>query len=49
MPDWMDEVIGNDLIGIYEGLYFTADALLWLREKPRPFGELRAEEIDWLR
>ena len=22
---------------------------MWLREKPRTFGELRAEEIDWLR
>jgi hypothetical protein len=23
--------------------------VLWLRERPRTFGELRAEEIDWLR
>ena len=49
MLDWMSEVIGNDLIGVYEGLYFTEDALAWLREKPRTFAELRAEEIDWLR
>ena len=34
---------------MYEGHYFTEDALLWLREKPRTFGELRTEEIDWLR
>ena len=34
---------------IYEGHYFTEGALVWLREKPRTFGELRAEEIDWLR
>ena len=49
MSDWLSDVIGNDLIAIYEGLYFTEDAVAWLREKPRTFGELRAEEIDWLR
>jgi hypothetical protein len=49
MSDWLSEVIDNDLIAVYEGLYFTEDALLWLREKPRTFGELRAKEIDWLR
>jgi hypothetical protein len=42
-------VISNDLIAVYEEHYFTEDALLWLREKPRTFGELRTEEIDWLR
>ena len=45
----MNDVISNDLIAMYEGHYFTEDALLWLREKPRTFGELRTEEIDWLR
>jgi hypothetical protein len=49
MSDWLSEVIGNNLIAVYEDLSFTEDALLWLREKPRTFGELRAEEIDWLR
>jgi len=49
MSDWLSDVIGDDLMAVYEGLYFTEDALLWLREKPRTFGELRAEEIDWLR
>ena len=49
MSDWLSNVIGNDLITVYEGHYFTEDALIWLREKPRTFGELRAEEIDWLR
>jgi hypothetical protein len=49
MSDWQSEVIGNNLIAVYEGFSFTEDALLWLREKPRTFGELRAEEIDWLR
>jgi hypothetical protein len=49
MSDWLSDVIGNDLIAVYEGLYFTEDALIWLREKPRTFGELRAKEIDWLR
>jgi hypothetical protein len=49
MSDWLSEVIGSNLIAVYEGLSFTEDALLWLREKPRTFGELRAEEIDWLR
>jgi len=49
MPDWLGEIIGNDLLAVYEGFYFTEDALRWLREKPRTFGELRAEEIDWLR
>jgi hypothetical protein len=49
VPDWLGEMIGNDLIAVYEGFYCTEDALVWLREKPRTFGELRAEEIDWLR
>jgi hypothetical protein len=49
MSDWLSDVIGNDLIAVYEGLYFTEAALTWLREKPRTFGELRAKEIDWLR
>ena len=49
MSDWLNDVIGDDLIAVYEDLYFTEDALIWLREKPRTFGELRTEEIDWLR
>jgi hypothetical protein len=49
MSDWLSNLIGDDLITVYEDLYFTEDALIWLREKPRTFGELRAEEIDWLR
>ena len=49
MRDWLDEVISDDLIAVYEGLFFTEDALLWLRERPRTFGELRARDIDWLR
>ena len=49
MSSWLNDVISNDLIAMYEGHYFTEDALLWLREKPRTFGELRTEEIDWLR
>jgi hypothetical protein len=46
---WLNDVISNDLIAVYEGHHFTEDGLLWLREKPRTFGELRTEEIDWLR
>jgi len=49
VSSWLNDVISNDLIAVYEGHDFTEDALLWLREKPRTFGELRAEEIDWLR
>jgi len=49
MRDWLDGVISSDLIAVYEGLFFTEDALLWLRERPRTFGELRAQDIDWLR
>jgi len=49
MSDWLEEVIGCDLFAVYDGLYFTEDALLWLRERPRTFGELRAQDIDWLR
>jgi hypothetical protein len=49
MSDWLNDVIGNDLIAVYEAHFFTEDAILWLRERPRTFGELRAEEIDWLR
>src|SRR5580704_9169302 len=49
MRDWLDGVISSDLIAVYEGLSFTEDALLWLRERPRTFGELRAQDIDWLR
>jgi Leucine rich repeat variant len=49
MSDWLGDVIGNNLIAVYEGLDATEDALIWLREKPRTFGELRSEDIDWLR
>jgi hypothetical protein len=49
MSDWLSDVIGVDLIAVYEGLYLTEDAVLWLREKPRTFGELRLKEIDWFR
>lgn len=49
MSNWLGDVVSDKLIAIYEGHYFTEDALMWLREKPRTFGELRAEEIDWLR
>jgi hypothetical protein len=49
MRDWLNDVIGDNLAAVYEGLDATQDALLWLREKPRTFGELRAEDIDWLR
>lgn len=49
MSDWLDEMIGADLIAVYEGQDFTEDAVIWLREKPRTFRELRAEEIGWLR
>ena len=49
MTDWLRDTISNDLIVLYEGLPFTENAVLWLREKPRTFGELRAAEIDWLR
>jgi len=49
MSDWLGEVIGDNLFSVYEGLFFTEDALLWLRQRPRTFGELRARDIDWLR
>jgi len=49
VSDWLGDVISNEFIAVYEGHFFTEDALAWLREKPRTFGELRAEEIDWLR
>src|ERR1700727_2297240 len=49
MSDWLNEVIGEDLIVVYEGHYCTEDAVIWLRQKPRTIGELRSEEIEWLR
>jgi hypothetical protein len=49
MQDWLNQVISDDVITVYEGLDATEDAHRWLREKPRTFGELRAEDIDWLR
>jgi hypothetical protein len=49
MADWLDELVGEDLISVFEGIWCTEDAVMWLREKPRTFRELRAEEIDWLR
>jgi hypothetical protein len=49
MFDWLNEAIGEDLITVYEGQDVTEDAVVWLREKPRTFRELRAEEIAWLR
>jgi hypothetical protein len=48
MSDWLSDVIGNDLIAIYEGLYFTEDALIWLGKSLAPLASC-AEEIDWLR
>jgi hypothetical protein len=27
MRDWLDEVISDDLIAVYEGLFFTEDAV----------------------
>ena len=49
MSDWLNEVIGEDLIAVYEGHYCTEDAVIWLRQTPRTIAELRSEEIDWLR
>ena len=49
MPDWLNEVLGEDLIAVFDGQDFTEDAAAWLRESPRTFAELRAEAIDWLR
>lgn len=49
MRDWLNDVIDDNLAVVYEGLDAARDALSWLREKPRTFGELRAEDIDWLR
>jgi hypothetical protein len=49
MSDFLNKLIGNDLEAVYEGLDATEDALVWLRQRPRTFGELRAEDIDWLR
>jgi hypothetical protein len=49
MSNWLSNVIGNNLIAVYEGLDATKDALAWLREKPRTFSELRTKDIDWLR
>jgi hypothetical protein len=49
MRDWLNDVIGDSLAVVYEDLDATRDALLWLREKPRTFRELRTEDIDWLR
>jgi hypothetical protein len=49
MSDWLNEVIGEDLIVVYEGHYCTEDVVIWLRQEPRTIGELRSEEIDWLR
>jgi hypothetical protein len=49
MSDWLNDVIGEELIAVYEGLDATEDALLWLRERRRTLGELRARDLDWLR
>jgi hypothetical protein len=49
MQDWLTKVIGDDVIYVFEGFDATEDALRWLRARPRTFGELRAEDIDWLR
>ena len=48
MRNWLGEVISDDLIAVYEGLFFTEDALLWLRELPHTFAELRARDLRWL-
>jgi hypothetical protein len=49
MQDWQTNLIGDDVIRVFENLEATEDALRWLRERPRTFGELRSEDIDWLR
>jgi hypothetical protein len=49
MQDWQTNLIGDDVIRVFENLEVTEDALRWLRERPRTFGELRSEDIDWLR
>jgi hypothetical protein len=49
MADWLDELVGESLISVFESLWCTEDAVMWLRERPRTFRQLRAEEIDWLR
>ncbi len=49
MRDLFSRTIGEEVIKVYEGHDASADALRWLREKPRTFGELREEDIDWLR
>jgi hypothetical protein len=35
MSDWLSDVIDDHFIAIYESHYFTEDAVVWLREKPR--------------
>src|ERR1700733_14582995 len=49
MQDWLTKAIGDDVIYVFEGFDVTEDALRWLRARPRTFGELRAQDIDWLR
>jgi Leucine rich repeat variant len=49
MSDWLDELVSENLISVFEGRWCTEDAAMWLREQPRTLRELRAEEIDWLR
>ena len=49
MQDWLTKVVEDDVMYVFEGFDATEDALRWLRERPRTFGELRAEDIDWLR
>jgi len=49
MADWLDELVGENLISVFENLWCTEDAVMWLRERPRTFRDLRAEELDWLR
>jgi hypothetical protein len=42
MSDWLNEVIGGDLIAAYEGHYCTEDAVIWLRQSLGDWNGLHA-------
>ena len=50
MSEWLSEVIGDDLIAVYEGLLLhRGRSCIGCGKSPAPSASCGAEEIDWLR
>ena len=46
--DWLDDVIGEDVIAACEAAGACEPGLTWAREQPRTFRQLREYKIFWM-